>query len=190
VVRPARRTSKLLVIAEDHPGRVNLVLTCLVAAQAFVAHFWLHGLSPGRALTRSASVGNASVLFLGGATVAAMVAGFAGVVVVFALSSTSDRVQVFRRAGGRRLLSNWTSPVSVAFLAAALSLAASYLCLVHARGWAWWFELSLLYLTHGAVRLLWLLRTLARIVASDDKGDAELRSRAPVESVILNDGDA
>lgn len=175
---------------QDDPRSVTLALTVLVALHGIVGHFWVHAISPGHVLSRSATAGDVSVLFLGGATVAAMVAGLAGVVVVFALSSPGKRVRTFRLEGGGSLLANWTSAVAVSFTAAGLSLLASYLRLARDRGWGWTFELALLLLLHGALRLLWLLRKLALIVSADDKIAAEEQSAVDVASVVLPDRDS
>jgi hypothetical protein len=128
--------------------------------------------------------GDASVLFLGAATVAAMVAGFAGVVVIFALGSGSERFRYMRIRGGLRLRSNWTSVVAVSFLAAGLSVAAAFMRLTDIDGWIWAFEASALFLIHASCRLVWLLRQIASVVVSDDLDQHEENVRAPLDAVI------
>lgn len=165
--------SSLARLARDKPQLVTLGITVLVVINALFGHYALHVISPGRALVKHSSPGDAAALFLGGATVAAMVAGLAGVVVVFALSAPGKRVRTFRLKGGQPLLSNWTSAVVVSFIAALLCLIASFLRLIDARGWGWLFELAVLLQMHAAVRLIWLLRKLAEIVAAEDRTATE-----------------
>src|SRR4051812_8410194 len=57
-------------------------------------------------------------IYLGFAGVVAITAGFTGVVVVFALSSTSDRFVRLRHLAGERLEANWVSPIATALTAA------------------------------------------------------------------------
>ena len=64
-------------------------------------------------------------LFLGTAAAAAILAGFAGVAVVFGLTADGDRVSVFRLEAGKSLRGTWTSTSLAGFAAAGLSLGAA-----------------------------------------------------------------
>ena len=118
-------------------------------------------------LAKDASV--AVTLFLGTAAASAILAGFAGVVVVFGLTADGDRFRIFRVESGQRLQSNWTSTSLAGFTAAGLSLASSVLVVNGPAFLApWVFEMSLFLMAHGAVRTIWILRELVTVVRNQD----------------------
>ncbi|WP_455834121.1 hypothetical protein [Pseudarthrobacter siccitolerans] len=157
----------VLRILRDHPIYVSGSFGVLVMAHAYLS---LHGLIPNiwvGVLAKEASV--SVTLFLGTAAAAAILAGFAGVVVVFGLTAEGERFRAFRVTSGVRLRSNWTSTSLAGFTAAGLSLASS-ICTVNGPVWLapWLFELSLLLMFHGALRTVWILRSLVTVVRNQD----------------------
>ncbi len=163
---------------------LSAALLVLVIAHAFLAtHLW-PWLWPGRRLIQPERAGDASVLFLGAATVAALTGGFAGVVIVFGLSTTSDRFRKMRILGGERLQANWTSVVALSMLSAGLSVAAAFMRLIDTRGWIWTFELAVLFITHASARLVYLLRRLSSVVMADDEAEQEKADQVSIEDVL------
>lgn len=157
----------VLRIVRDHPIYISASSSVLVLAHACLT---LLGLIPNvwvGVLTKEASV--SVTLFLGTAAAAAILAGFAGVVVVFGLTADGDRFKAFRVTSGARLRSNWTSTSLAGFAAAGLSLASS-VCAVNGPVWLapWFFELSLFLMAHGALRTIWILRELVTVVRNED----------------------
>lgn len=154
-------------VLQDHPLAISLLSVVIVSAHTVLA---LTGRVPNvweGVLAKDPSVG--VTLFLGTAAAAAILAGFAGVVVVFGLTAEGERFRVFRIASGARLRSNWTSTSLAGFAAAGLSLA-SAICIVNGPVFIapWIFELSLFLMAHGALRTIWILRELVTVVRTED----------------------
>lgn len=152
---------------QDHPWSINLVLLVLVVIHAvpsvpgWLRNVWQPLIEADPAL--------ASALYLSFVGAAAIVAGFAGVVVIFGLSGTSDKFRQFRVEGKEPLARNWTSTFASGFIAAALSLAAAVCSIAGAANLApWFFELAVLISIHGTLRLMWLMRGLVHAVTADD----------------------
>ena len=121
------------------------------------------------ALSDPSKQGAAQAIYLGMLGPAAIVAGFAGVVVVFGLTATSDRFRAFRANAGDSLRRTWVSSslsgfeaVGLAVVAALLSVSALPLLAAYV------FEASLLILLHGSLRLVWILAQMIGIVRADD----------------------
>lgn len=112
---------------------------------------------------------NTGNLYIAMLSVAALQASFAGVVVVFGLSTQPESFRKLRVSAGEALVSNWLSISYCGFISAALSLTASLIDILgNAKFAPWFFELSVLFCAHGAIRLLWLLKCLIKIVQHDD----------------------
>lgn len=112
-------------------------------------------------------------LYIGFAGVAGMLAGFAGVVLVFAMTTGSRRFARMRIRGGGRLEANWLSPLLSSFLAAFVSLAAAAADLLgHGAQAAWAFEFVFLVSIHAAMRMCWVLRKLMTATRRQDEEDA------------------
>lgn len=108
-------------------------------------------------------------IYLAFAGVVAIVAGFAGVVVVFALGQHTENFVILRRRGGRQLRANWSSPIATSFVAAFGCVATALLAVAGHGFAAWWiFEALFLLAATAAARLVWLFRGLATIVDSHD----------------------
>lgn len=154
-------------ILKDHPLYVSLVAFGCVAVHTaltllnFIPNVW------AGVLAKDVSV--AVTLFLGTAAASAILAGFAGVVVVFGLTADGERFRVFRVESGKRLRSNWTSTSLAGFTAAGLSLGSSIFVVNGPAFLApWLFEMSLLLMAHGAARTIWILRELVTVVRNQD----------------------
>lgn len=158
---------RLAALIQDHPALVSLLAFLLVAFHLVLA---VLGRIPNTwaPLTASADVGIS--IYLGAASAAAIVAGFAGVVVVFGLTASGVRFRQLRLRGAASLSRNWTSASVSGFAAAGLSLAAAVLASLGAGQWSpWFFEWSMLLLLHGTVRIIWLLRALMAVVQTEDQ---------------------
>ena len=152
---------------QDHPLYVSLSIFAAVAAQAALT--WLGQLPNMWAGTLAQEDSVTVTLFLGTAAAAAILAGFAGVVVVFGLTADGDRFRVFRLEAGKSLRGKWTSTSLAGFAAAGLSPGAA-IAVVNGPDVAapWLFELSLLLMAHGALRTVWILRELIVVVRNED----------------------
>jgi len=86
-------------VAQDHPVVVAAALGLLVVAHAVLAwHFtWL---SPYKALVVANNLGITVTIYLFTAAAAALVAGLAGVIIVFVISGQTPQVRQFRRDAG------------------------------------------------------------------------------------------
>lgn len=160
----------------DRPSIASGLLAVLVTAQCWLA--WLNRPVPiGTLADALAGVADRPALYLGGAVVATVAAGFSGVVVVFAMSQGVERLAAMRQIGSARLEANWFSVVQQAFWSAALAVAAAFTDAAgHPQIAGWLFELALVSCLHSALRQLWLLRALVKAVRL---GDAQPR---PVKS--------
>lgn len=157
---------RILSLLQDHPIVVTSLALVLV-----IIHWSLVTFGPlentWEPLLRSPDGGIA--IYLGSASAAAIVAGFAGVVVVFGLTAGGSRFRQLRLEGSESLTRNWTSASISGFAAAGLSLAAAVISSID-LGWIspWLFEASMLLLIHGTVRIIWLLRALMGVVYAED----------------------
>lgn len=152
---------------QDHPWSVNIALVVLVALHAVPS---MLGVIPNVwSALADADAAVATSVYLGFLGAASIVAGFAGVVVIFGLSGESAKFRQFRLVGGLALSRNWISTIASGFLAAGLALVAALLALSGAGAFSpWFFELGILFLIHGSVRLIWLMKGLVHAVAADD----------------------
>jgi len=152
----------------DQPFWVDLGLVVLVGAHfaattlGYLPNVWA-------ALADPSKQGAAQALYLAWLQPAAIVAGFAGVVVIFGLTASSDRFKTFRATAGRSLRRTWVSSSLSGFEAVALAVAAAMVSIAGLANLApFLFELALLLLLHGALRLIWILAGLIGIVRADD----------------------
>lgn len=108
-------------------------------------------------------------IYLGLAGVAAICGGFAGVIIVFGLTPTSDLFRKFRIETGDRLAANWTSIFTNSFLAAALAIIAAIgeVLNFHIAG-GFIFGAGCLLLFHSSMRSIWILQQLLTLVHNDD----------------------
>ena len=150
---------------KDHPRVVNTALLVLGVAAAFVSS----RVAPKQALDALSASGfslSLGVLSLGG-----VMAGFAGVIVVFGLQASAPVFVKFRVQGGKSLGRDWISIVSTSFYCAFASLGAAILFCLAAGNWITMALLwiSILLSLHSALRLIWMLKILIAAVAIDDK---------------------
>lgn len=166
----------LKAIAKDYPPAATVAAGVLVALHAFAASRW--SLVPNASHAMGASP-NAWQIYLGFAGVVAISAGFAGVILVFALEQSDDRFRRLRRLGGTRLMANWFSPVRVSLVAAFASVGCAVAASIGHGIIAWWvFEYVLVWSALSAGRLFWLLRILTRVVAAVDSDVGTAGQRA------------
>lgn len=165
----------------------------LIAVTFVVAHFAVTLLYPSASLALFLAIDEIDTarqlvldLSLGMASVAAMVGGFAGVVVVFGLSSDDDRFREVRITASSSLKRNWSSVVTTPLFAAFIALIAAG---VSIGGWPsvalWLLELCMLLAAHGAIRLVLVLSELVRVVHKSDE-DA-LKGNSDEENPISTD---
>lgn len=152
---------------ESQPVLVDVSLAALTTAHALASRLWpiLDVLRPLTDVDTAIVVS----IHLGITVLAAVFAGFSGVLVVFALTGTSARFRRLRRTGGRALRSNWTwcavSAVVAAFLGVVGALATA---LGHPTA-RWVLELAFVLCAHAAARQIWLLASLAAVVSAEDE---------------------
>ncbi|MBF6446567.1 hypothetical protein IU429_02680 [Nocardia elegans] len=152
----------------NHASWIAIGLVVAVVMHAALTFLW-KWLNPYKSLAVDTNTGTAVTLYLGAAAAAAIVAGFAGVVIVFAIGSTSRRVRIFRFRAGEALQGAWIAVVAEPFAATLLGFIAAIVQLTSGRQIApWFFELALALLAHGGVLLLWILNHLMEIVYADD----------------------
>lgn len=161
----------------DHPGKTNGYLLLAVLAHLSATLFQPE-LNPWPYLFPEGSEPVTVSLAIVGT--GALLAGFAGVVVVFGLQGNSERFRKLRRDGGKELQNNWSSMSSSGFWTMGLSIASS---ICYSAKWALpgglLLELSLLILSHGSIRLIWMLKQLISVVSVEDEvADRRDRTRA------------
>lgn len=161
----------------DRPLFVTGLIIVLMIAQFFAAERY-QLLSPVRFLDGMESADAPSLvagIALGVASVASMVGGFAGVVVVFGLSANDERFRAVRLKAATSLRRNWMAVITIPLFAAFAALfAAAAASSAHFATAMWIVEGALLFAGHGALRLVALLHELVRVVhASDVKVDQE-----------------
>ncbi|NKY89767.1 hypothetical protein [Nocardia veterana] len=132
-----------------------------------------------------ANVGTAVTLYLGVASAAAIVAGFAGVVIVFTIGSGARRIRVFRFRAGKALQRAWMAVVAEPFMATLIGILAAIVEITSRKEIApWLFEFGLVLLIHGSVMLLRLLHELVGIVYVEDV-EADMKEREiPADSLF------
>ena len=172
---------KLVAAIKDRPRLVTGVLVGGVAVHAVLAKTTSDVVPTFAYSLRNADgVGD---LYIGAAGVVAMIGGFAGVVVIFAMQQGLKRFAILRIRGGESLEANWTHPIALTFIAAALLLTAAYCNLIKQdSAGTWAFELAIVLAGHGAVRLVWLLTRLVTAVRLQDEED--LRPKATIEEAV------
>lgn len=157
---------RLRGLVEDWPGAVTLSLALLVVVHWSLT-VWKDGFPDpfGSLATES----NVTDLYLGALGFSSLLAGFAGIVVVFAMSPESESLKRLRQLGSARLAANWVAPVTSSVLSAVGASVATALSLsgkTELSGWV--FEFTVLAVLHGALRMIWLLRSLVTIVSRED----------------------
>jgi hypothetical protein len=169
---------RIKAVIKDYP----IVVTASIAV--FVSAHWLLydtvSLFPDVARAMARFQGAWSI-YLGFAGVVAILAGFTGVVIVFAMTPGNERLSRLRHEGGSRLEANWVSPVATCFLAAFGSVLCAILWVADFGLLAWWiFEFVAILGAASTVRLMWLLRSLLKVVRSEDSE----RSKCSVPTAV------
>jgi hypothetical protein len=168
-ISPVTRCSAFV---KDNPGKVSLGWCVIVFAHFLLdrirefPHVWNQLIA--------ASISEQVSIYLSVLSVSALVAGFAGVVVVFGLSSQPEAFRKLRVKAGTALTHNWVSVSNSGFIGSGLALLSVLLLYSPWRSSAvWFFELAILFYLSGILRLLWLLRSLISIVQADDVSSAQ-----------------
>lgn len=155
----------LVGVLKDRPIVVNaIVLLLLIVQYFFCPNTWDALLGDLDKTTSDLTTIYSTVL-----SVAAIQSAFAGVIVVFGLSTQPSAFVVLRRKAGKALVDNWLSISYSGFLSAGSSLVA--LLTLHmgaAKLSPWFFEYAVLVCIHGIIRLLWLLKKLIEVIATVD----------------------
>lgn len=121
------------------------------------------------ALAEPTAQSAAQAIYLGMLGPAAIVAGFAGVVIVFGITASSERFRAFRAGAGKSLRRTWISSSLSGFEAVGFAIVAALLSVSDLTFLApFAFEASLLLLIHGTLRLIWILTQMIGIVRADD----------------------
>ncbi len=151
----------------DHPTRTNLILFGIAAVHTVALLIW-PSLDVWTGLLSDSQ--SPETLALALVTAGALLAGFAGVVVIFGLQNNSERFRKLRRQGGGELKQNWSSMSAAGFWTMGLAIvsALGYMAESAIVG-GQFLELSLLVLAHGSIRLIWVLQQLIGVVSTEDE---------------------
>lgn len=160
--------SKPIGFVRTHPLAIDfMIILATVIQTALVSKKKIPNL--WRVLTDMQPPERVETLYLSALGTAAIVSGFAGVVVIFALSASGRRFAVLRAKGGQALKSNWLSTTSSGLQAVLAFTLAEILSLIdHSFLSPYLFQVGLLLLIHSSVRLIWLLSELADVVVAED----------------------
>lgn len=171
-------------LAQTRPGAISAGLLLVTAGCGVGSFFW----EPLRWIDAHAnelSTSDGVAVAMGIAAVAAIGAGFAGVVVAFAISSERPAVIEFRNIVGPLLKANWSSVIRCAFAAAILALTAGTLFAAKVYGWAAWISIAAVaLLLHSMARNLYLFSVLLEVIAIGDERDKRVNNVVPVDKVI------
>lgn len=160
---------KAVTILRARPRLIDAFLLLVTAVQAWLVG---EGTLPDLwgALPSTSDPGRVEGLYTGALGTAAIVSGFSGVVVVFALTANGPRFQRLRVRGGKALKANWMSATNSGFIAVFAFTSATLSSLVGSERWApYLFQAGFLLLIHSTIRLMWLLGELSDIVVAEDK---------------------
>jgi hypothetical protein len=171
----------------EQPFWVDFIALVLVCAHAtLTALGWIPNV--WAVLQGAGRVEGAQSLYLGMLGPAAIVAGFAGVVVVFGLSAGSSRFTRFRARAGNSLKRTWVASTLAGFEAAGLCTAATVINWMDTVQWVapFTFELALWLMLHGSGRLVWILSEMIGITRADDIRSTDEASAFPVSRLPFN----
>lgn len=166
------------------PLFADLSLIAIVFAQyLFSEQFeWLN--LPGL-LAKSGNQSDLISLTVAFSTVTAMIAGFAGVVIVLGLSSENEKFRAFRVAAGNNLRRNWISIAQNTFSSSFVSIICLLLVILgHSVLSMWFLEIAFVVAFSSTLRLLYLLKALAILVSSEDSKREKEQSATPVSQII------
>lgn len=155
----------MLGLLKDKPLIANLLLLLIVVVQYLISPCSWNLLL----VDLGHNVSDITTIYSTVLSVAAIQSAFAGVVVVFGLSTQPSAFVVLRREAGKALVDNWLSISYSGFFSAGLSLIALLLLHMGASKLSpWLFEYAVLVCAHGIMRLLWLLKKLIQVIAKVD----------------------
>lgn len=182
----ARVLDAAKAIAQDQPVLISISFVLAVIGHGLLAwpYQWLN---PFKALQADTTdmISIAVTIYLGTAGAAAIVAGVAGIILVFVIGSPSARLRSFRDAAGKPLRKTWTTIIAEPFTATLLGILAAITQTTSGRIVApWLFELGIVLLAHGSLRLLWLLREMVAIIAADDHEATRDEKAIPLDEIF------
>jgi hypothetical protein len=183
---PGRVLDAGSAFVQDRPGLVSLGLMLAVAGHGLLTwpYPWLNPFK-GLQAENTGTTSTAAAIYLGTSGAATIVAGLAGVILVFVIGSPSPRLRAFRDAAGKPLHTTWTTVVAEPFAAALLGILAAITQTTSGRIAApWLFELGIVLLVHGSLRLIWLLRGLVAIVGADDHEATRNDKAIPLDKIF------
>jgi hypothetical protein len=183
---PRRVLNMVKAFVQDRPGLISVSLVLAVTGHGLLT--WpYHWLNPFKTLQADDKdmISSAVTIYLGTAGAAAIVAGLAGVILVFVIGSPSARLRSFRDAAGKPLHKTWTTIIAEPFTATLLGILAAITQTTSGRIAApWLFELGIVLLVHGSLRLLWLLREMVAIVGADDHEATRDEKLLPLDEIF------
>lgn len=166
-----RVVKRLLAAYEDRPYRITALL---------IAAWVLYGvvlLTPQAHFPRAVHSTSLADLYIGAASVSALVAGFAGVVVTFIYSAGGDRFRRFRVAAMPGLGSNWRTAILSSFAGATASFAAALVDVFIRGDIGWWvFTLGALLTCDAMARVIRQFFVMLRLVTADDVAQTRRQS--------------
>lgn len=171
-------------LAQTKPGAISaalviLAITCGLTSQLWAPLRWIN--EQCEAMTS----GDGVMVAIGVASVAAIGAGFAGVVVAYAISSERPVVVEFRSKVGPLLKSNWLSVIGCSFSAAILGLVGATLFAASVPTIAAWTSiLAVALLLHGVLRNMYLFSVFLKVVALGDERDKQAAAVVPLSKVV------
>ena len=105
-----KRDSPMVSAVINYPRETTLFLLAAVGAHAVAACKWSQVPTLADNLD---GIKGVAAFYLGAAAAVAMIGGFAGMVVVFAMTQGLKRFAKLRAVGGESLETNWIHPISV-----------------------------------------------------------------------------
>lgn len=176
--------SKTTATRPTNPGLITGLIIVATVGCGIGSRYW----APLRWINERAGEVQASdgaMIAMGVASVAAIGAGFSGVVVAYAISSERPTVVEFRRRVGPLLKANWMSVINCSFSSAVLALADGTLFVTgHPSAAAWVSVAAVGLLLHGMARSMYLFSVFLEVVALGDRRDNAAAAVIPLDKVV------
>lgn len=164
-------TRWLLATYENRPYLTPVLIVALWSAYGIAL------LTPYVPFPKVVHTTQLSDLYIGAASVSALVAGFAGVVITFVYSASGDRFRRFRVAASPSLSANWRSVILLSFGGAAASFSAAIIDMLVRGDVAWWvFLLGAAFTCDAMLRVVRQFFVMLRLVTADDISETRRNS--------------
>lgn len=163
----ATRVDKVVACLQDRPFIITVAAFVLTCIHYVLTDFWILPRIWDE-LPKDTEV--FVTLLTGLGTGAAILAGFAGVLVIHGLTAHGPKFRMYRLKASKTLHANWASISGAGFTAFGVSFVAAILAAT-SLDWAapWLMEFAILLTVHGVIRLLWMLKTIFKIQYEEDK---------------------